>query len=228
MLVGDRGRVGKQLEDPLQRVVGAGAAVVHEVERGLPPFLGDAMQRNHPAGVDDGGPEPGLECLVEEHRVEHMAGRHLQPERDIGDSEAGEGSRQLVIDSLDRLQRRHCIAPQRLIAGGEGKGEGVEDQVAGLQVVAADGEVVDSMSDPHLPLEVARLTVLIDEQADHGRSVLLRQAHDPVEAGSGAVTVLEIGGVENRATADPLQAGLHDVGFGGIEHERDADLGGEP
>ncbi len=172
------------------------------------------MQRDHPTGVDDGGTEPRFECLVEEHRVEHVAGRHLQPERDIGDAEAGEGSRQLLVDSLHRLQRRHCIAPQRLIAGGEGKGEGVEYEVAGFEPVAAGGEVVDSVGDPHLPLEVACLPVLIDEQADHGGSVLLRQAHDAVEAGSGPVAVFEVRGVENGTAADPLQAGLHDVRFG--------------
>ena len=76
------------------------------------------------------------------------------------------------------------VAPQVLVAGGERERQGVEDQVVGLEAVALDGDVVDAMGDPQLPLDVAGLAHLVDEQADHRGAVLLGQAEHPVEAGA--------------------------------------------
>ena len=42
------------------------------------------------------------------------------------------------------------------------------------------------------------------------------------------LAVLEVGRVEHRPTADPLQTGLHHVGFGGVEHEGSGHSGGKP
>ena len=43
----------------------------------------------------------------------------------------------------------------------------------------------------------------------------------------GRLAVLEVGRVEDGAAADPLEAGLHHLGLGGVEHERRVGLGGE-
>ena len=40
-------------------------------------------------------------------------------------------------------------------------------------------------------------------------------------AGPCAVAVLEVGRVEDGPAADPLEAGLHHLGLGGVEHERE-------
>ena len=50
------------------------ATVVDEVEADLLLLLGDPGERRDAGGVHDGGVEPGLVALVEEHRVEDVAG----------------------------------------------------------------------------------------------------------------------------------------------------------
>ena len=50
----------------------------------------------------------------------------------------------------------------------------------------------------------------------------LARREDPVEAGARGLAVLEVGRVEDGPAADPLQAGLHHLGLGGVEHQRDA------
>ena len=76
------------------------------------------------------------------------------------------------------------------------------------------------MGDPHLPLDVAGLALLVDEQADDGGAVLPGQREHPVEARALGLAVLEVGRVEDGPAAEPLQAGLHDLRLGGVEHER--------
>ena len=70
------------------------------------------------------------------------------------------------------------------------------------------------------------LALLVDEQADHGRAVLAGQAADPVEPVALGLAVLEVGGVEDGPAAEALEAGLEHLGLGGVEHQRDRDLGG--
>ena len=62
---------GEQLR---QGVVALSAAVVDEIEADLAGLLVDLRQRQDPGRVDDGGVEAGLDALVEEHRVEDVAG----------------------------------------------------------------------------------------------------------------------------------------------------------
>ena len=108
-----------------------------------------------------------------------------------------------------------------------GNVERVEDEIGGRQPVALDGDVVDAVGDLHLPLDVAGLAALVDQQADHRRAVLAGQRHHAVEAGVGQLAVLEVGRVEDRPAADVLQPGLEHRRLGRVEHERHADLGGE-
>ena len=108
-----------------------------------------------------------------------------------------------------------------------GKVSASKMQVLGLEPVALDGEVVDAVGDPQLPLDVAGLAHLVDEQADDRGAVLLGQAEHPVEAGALVVAVLEVGRVQQRPAAQPLQPGLHDLRLGGVEHERHRGLGAE-
>jgi hypothetical protein len=60
---------------------------------------------------------------------------------------------------------------------------------------------MDAVRDAQLPLDVACLAFLVDEQADDGGAVLLGQLEDLVESGAFVLTVLEVGGVEDRPTA---------------------------
>ena len=51
--------------------------------------------------MDDGGVEPRLDALVQEDRVEYLAGRRVEAEGDVGQSENGRDPRQLALDGAD-------------------------------------------------------------------------------------------------------------------------------
>ena len=86
---------------------------------------------------------------------------------------------------------------------------------------------MDAVCDPELPLHVAGLSLLVDQEADDRRAVFLGEAHDRVEPGSLALPVLEVRRVEDRASSEPFQAGFHDGWFGRVEDDRGGDAGGE-
>jgi hypothetical protein len=105
--------------------------------------------------------------------------------------------------------------------------EAVEDEVGGLDPVALGGELVDPLGDAELPVRGASLALLVDRHADDGGAVLAREAEHPVEACALAVAVLEVRRVEDRLAPEVLKPGLHHLGLGRVEHERDRRLRGE-
>ena len=105
----------------------------------------------------------------------------LRPNDTFDTPSVGVHARQLGLDAADGLDGGHGVAAQVVVAGGQREGQRVEDQVAGLEPVAVDGEVVDAVGDSHLPLDVAGLALLVDEQADDRGAVLAGQREHPVE-----------------------------------------------
>ena len=156
-----------------------------------------------------------------------MAGGRAEPEAHVGHAQGGVHPRQLFLDATDGLDGGHGIAAQVVVAGGQREGEGVEDEVAGSQSVALDGQIVDAAGHPHLPLHVTGLTLFVDQQADHRCAVLRCQLHHAIEARPLGLTVFEVGRVQDGPTAHPLQTGFHHLGFGGVQHQRGAHLGGQ-
>ena len=65
-------------------------------------------------------------------------------------------------------------------------------------------------------------------QRHHRRAVLTDDRHHPRVPGFGAVAVLEVHRVDDAAAAEHLQAGLHHVRLGGVQHDRQGGRGGEP
>ena len=185
-LLGDL-HVGEHVEQLGQRVVvrvavgelARGAAPVpHQVEATLALLVGDLGQRHDLGGVHDGRIEAGLDALVQEDAVEDVAGGGRQAEAHVRDAERGVHAGQLRLDAPDGLDGGDAVAAEVVVAGRQRERQGVEDQVARLEAVARGGDVVDAMRDPHLPLEVAGLALLVDEQADDRGAVL------PGEAGT--------------------------------------------
>ena len=91
-----------------ERVVAVGAPVVDEVEADLLLLLGDPSERRDAGGVDDGGVEPGLLALVQEHRVEGVAGGGVEAEGDVGQPEDGVDAGQVLLDEPDALDAWPC------------------------------------------------------------------------------------------------------------------------
>ena len=64
-----------------------------------------------------------------------------------------------------------------------------------LGMEASLNALIDAVRDAHLPLDVAGLALLVDEQADDRGAVLARQLHDPVEAAALALELAAAHGV---------------------------------
>src|SRR5262249_56050406 len=103
---------------------------------GAPRFsLGDRGVALEPLGVDDGVVEPGLGAVVEEHRVQHLAARGRQPERDVGDAENGPALGEALLDGAQPLDGLHRRAYVVRVAGAHREYQRVEDQVASREPV---------------------------------------------------------------------------------------------
>ena len=165
---------------------------------------------------------------MQEDGVQHDPDGRLEAEGDVGQTQRradlGVGHAQLP----DRLDRGDAVLPGLLLAGAEGEGEEVDEDV-GLAHPPLTGEGVDEpVGDPQLPLGGAGLTLLVDGQRDDGGAVLLDDRHDPGEAALGAVTVLEVHAVDDGASAEALQARLDDGRLGRVQHDRQGAGGRQP
>ncbi len=164
---------------------------------------------------------------MEEHGVEDLAGGGVEAEGDVGDAEGEVDAGVAAGDLADGLDGLQAVAAGLLLAGGDGEGEGVDEDVLDLHAPVA-GEVLDeAFGDADLPVAVAGLALLVDAQGDHARAVLGDERHDAPVAGGGAVAVLEVDGVDHAFAAEGLQAGLDHVRLGGVEHDRQGGGGGE-
>ena len=220
--------VGEHLEQLLQRVVAVSARRSQTRSRQTSRCSsGSRLSGTILPAWTIAESSPACDALVEEHAVEGVAGGRVEAEADVGHAERGVRAGDLGLDPPDRLDRVDRVAAQVVVAGRQRERERVEDQVARRQAVALDGDLVDAVGDLHLPLDVAGLAALVDEQADDRRAVLAGERHHPVEAAAGQLAVLEVGRVEDRPATDVLQAGLEHRRLGGVEHERHAGLGGE-
>ena len=116
VLLLDRGGLDalEQRHELGERVVAVAAAVVDEVERDLADVVVDLVHRHDARRVHDGGVEAGLAALVQEHAVEHVADRGLEPEADVREAEDRRRARQLGLDAPDRLDRLHAVAAEVL------------------------------------------------------------------------------------------------------------------
>ena len=178
--------------------------------------------------MDDGGVQPGLHALVQEDRVQHLAGGGLEAERDVGQSEGGLDARVTPLELGDRVDRLDPVPPGLLLAGGDREREAVEDDVL-LAHPPVHGQVGDQpLGDLDLPRRGAGLAALVDGQRDHRRAVLADHRHQLGDPGVRAVAVLVVDRVDDRAAADQLEARLDHRGLGRVEHQRQRRGGAEP
>ena len=225
---------GEQVEEPAQGVVadravlGVLAAVVDQVAGDRQLLLADPGDRQDLARVHDGRVQSGLDALVEEHRVQHLPGRGVQAEGDVRQAQGGLDVGMCVLDPADRLDGLDAVAAGLLLAGGDREREAVDEDVlrGDAVVVAQVGD--EAVGDAQLPVGSARLAVLVDGQGDDPSPVLLDQRDDLGEPRAGAVPVLVVDRVHDRATAEHLQPGLEDGRLGGVQDDRQGRGRGQP
>ncbi len=211
-----------------QRVVAVASAVVDEIEADLTGSLVDLREREDLRGMHDRRVETGLDTFVEEDRVEHLPGRGVEAERDVGEPEHGVDAGELRLDPADALDGLDAVPPTLLHPGREGKGERVEEEVARAQSVPLDRDVVDRLGGTELPVGGAGLTLGVDAGADDRRAELFRQGEERVESGPLLVTLLEVDRIDDRTPADPREGGLDDGRLGRVDDQRGGRLGREP
>ncbi len=152
----------------------------------------------------------------------------MKAERHVGDAEHGRRAGEFRLDPPDRFDRLHRVAAQSVVPGAQRERERIEDEIARLEAVPVDGEIVETVRHPQFPVDVSRLSLLVDQEADDRRTVFPGQPEHPIGPGPGLVAILEVRGVEDRPSAQTLEPGLHDFRLGRIENDRNRDLGREP
>ncbi len=223
-----RGGAGEGFHQCGERVVVVAPPVVDEVETDLPVGGVDLVQRRDPSGVDDRGVETCGDALVEEHGVQHLAGRGREAERDVRDPEHGVHPRELPFDRLDRLDRLDAVAPALRHARRQRQRQGVEEEVLRFKPVAPDGEVVDRPGGVELPRRGAGLALLVDAGANDRGAVLRGESQERVEPRARPIAVLEVHRVDDAAPAEEFERGARDGGLGRVDDDRGRRLRREP
>ncbi len=200
------------------------AAVVDEVEGGVPAFVADLGARQDLAGVDNGGGEASAGGFVEEDGVEDGAGGGDEAEADVGDTEDRIALGHVLHDGFDAVERFEAEAAVGVVAGGDREGEAVEEDVLGLEAVLVDAEVVDALGDGQLAiggLGHRFFGVFVDGEGDDGCSVSFEHGADGVDF---VFAVFEVDRVDDGFAAGEFEACFEDVDFGAVEHEWNGDV----
>ena len=175
--------VGEHLQQALQRVVALAPAVEEQVLHDLHLLGGDQVQRADLADVHDGRRHAGADGVVEEHGVQHGARRRVEAEADVGQAEHDLHVRELVADQLDALERPLAELAVVLVAGGDGEGQRVDQQVGLRQAVLVAGDADQPPGDVELGLRRLGHAGLVDGQRDHRGAELLGE-RQPVARGA--------------------------------------------
>ena len=141
----------EELHEPAQRVVGrarrsfGAAPVVDQVKGHRALLVGNLAHREDLAGVHDRGVEPRVDALVQEHRVQHLPGGGVQPERHVRDAQRRLHLGMAALELPDRLDGLQGVPADLLLPRGDREGEGVDDDVLDVHAVVR-GEVSDQRS----------------------------------------------------------------------------------
>ena len=223
-----RGGAGEGFHQCGERVVVVAPPVVDEVETDLPVGGVDLVQRRDPSGVDDRGVETCGDALVEEHGVQHLAGRGARPNEtfEIPSTVCTPGSSRLIalIASIVSMPSRRLSVHARR----QRQRQGVEEEVLRFKPVAPDGEVVDRPGGVELPRRGAGLALLVDAGANDRGAVLRGESQERVEPRARPVAVLEVHRVDDAAPAEEFERGARDGGLGRVDDDRGRRLRREP
>ena len=209
----------------MERVVAFAAAVEDQVLGDLDLLGGDQVQRADLGYVDDGAGHAGAHGVVEEDRVQHRAGGGVESEADVGQAEDDLDVGKLVVDHFYPLQRPLAELAVVLVAGGDGEGQRVDQQIGLRQAVLVAGEFDQPRRDFQLVGGGLGHADLVNGQGDDRGAEFLGE-DQPV--GGGVLAILEIDRVDDRLAAVQLQRRFEDGRFGAVDDEGGVHRGGEP
>ena len=190
-----------------QALGGVGAPVQHHVLDPFAQIVGDVGVDRQLAGIDDAHVHPGLDRVVQEHRVHGLAYRVVAAERERHVADAAAGQR--VGQGFFYLAHRFDVIDGEVVvfldAGGDGKDVGIEDDVLGRHADLFGQDFVGPGTDIEHARLAVRLAVLVEGHDDHRGAV----AQDlPGMGDEGLLALLEADRVHHRLALDALEAGL--------------------
>ena len=204
-----------------RRSVASGAAVQHHVLAGLAQLGVDLVVDRELAGVDDAHVHPGLDGVVEEHRVHRLAHRLVAAERErqVGDAARHMRVRQIRPDPARRLDEGEAVAVVLFDAGRDRENVRVEHDVFRRKAGLFGEQLVGARADRDLALEGVGLALLVEGHHHHRRAV---GAHEARLAQKRLFAFLHRDRVDEALALKAFQAGLDDREFRRIDHHRHA------
>ncbi len=161
--------------------------------------------------------------MVEEDRVDDLARRRRQAERDVGDSQQGPAAGKAAGHHPQPFDRLDGAADEVLVPGTDGEDQRIEDQVAVLEAVFGHQQLAAAFDDFELAFAGdghRPVVVVVDRPDDDGGAEAAKQGADPFEPG---LPVFQIDRVDDRPALAVGQGGLDDVGVHRVDHQRNAD-----
>ena len=199
--------------DGEQAVGGIGAPVEHDVLAGGAQLRLDIVIDRHLPGIDDAHVHPGLDGVIEEHRMHGLA--HLlvaaKREREVGDAAGDMGAGEIFPDPPRRLDIGDAVAIVLLDAGGDGEDVGIEDDVVRRKADGIDENVVGALADRGLARERIGLALLVERHHHHSGAV---PAHDLRLADEFRLALLERDRIDDRLALDAFEPGLDHLELG--------------
>ena len=177
--------------------------------------------------MNNGGVEAVLTCLVEEHAVQNLTGCWAETKAHIGETQRGERTWNLSFYALDCFEGCDAVFTKIFIAGSDGEGECIKDEVTVGEAVTLCCDFCNAMGDFHLPFDITSLTTFVNQQTNHCSTKISGQGEDAIKAAAGLFAIFQVGGVQNAATTGVQKTCFHHLGFGGVENQRHTSLAGE-
>src|ERR1700722_20318158 len=143
---------GEQLQQLFQRVVTFGAAVKDQVFGDFHFLWRQQMQRTDLRDMDDRSGHAGARRVVEEYRIQYRPRRRVQPEADIRQAQNDLHAGKFGADRGDALQRPLRQFAVVLVAGGDGEGQRIDQQIGLREAMLVTGEINQSSRDAQLVL----------------------------------------------------------------------------
>ncbi|EGF30551.1 hypothetical protein IMCC9480_1254 [Oxalobacteraceae bacterium IMCC9480] len=195
------------------------AAVQHDVFDALAQLGRQLAVDAHHAGVDDAHRHAGLDCVVQEYRVDRFACRVVaaEAEADVRDTAADFGVRQILADPACRVDEVDRVIVVLFDAGGDRKNVRVEDDVFRRKADFRHQQVVGALADFGLARERIGLAFFIEGHHDHGRTVAAAQTGLAQEF---ILAFFHRNRVHDRLALHAFQARFDDRPLRRIDHDR--------
>ena len=187
-------------------------------------LFGDRGEAAQLFRVHDRQVEPSPGGMVQEHCVDHFAGRRWEPEANVAHSEQRFHTRQLGLDQPQGLNGLDGAADVVDVARAAWEHQRVEHHILFRNLPFLGEQTVRALGDCQLALPsdcLGLLGILVDRADDHGCAVAAQQGHDLIKA---LLAVLEVDRVHDGLALAVRQGALHRNRIGTVDHEGGLDL----